>query len=215
MVITGGQGDIGQALAAAFQAAGYEALAPGRGELDVTRPEAVDAFFKGLGHLDGLVYNAGLAEDALAGKVDPLSWQRQLDVNLRGAFLCARAAIPLLESSPAGGQFIGIGSWSGLVGNAGQSAYAAAKAGLTGLTLSLARELGPRNIRANCVLPGLMKTRMTRHLAESAWENARGAHVLGRFNEPTEAARFVVFLDSLPHTSGQVFQLDSRIAPWC
>lgn len=214
VLITGGAGGLGQALAAEFQAGGYEVVAVGRSELDVTRPEQVRDYFGNLERLDLLVCNAGLAEDALAGKVTGESWQRQLEVNLRGAFLCAQAAAPLLERSIAGGHVITIGSFSGRAGNAGQTAYAAAKAGLVAATQTLAAEWGALNIRANCILPGLLRTNMTRDLSPEIWEKARAKHVLARFNEPADVARFVVFLDSMPHTSGQLFQLDSRISPW-
>ena len=214
VLITGGEGGLAQALVAEFQEGGYEVLAPGRSALDVTDAAQVRAYLGQLDQLDLLVCNAGLTEDALAGKVTLASWQRQLDVNLRGAFLCSQAAIPLLEGSAAGGHIINIGSFSGRIGNAGQTAYASAKAGLVALTQSLALELGPANIRVNCVLPGLLHTKMTKSLPAAAWENARDKHALSRFNVPREAARFIAFLDTLPHTSGQLFQLDSRIAPW-
>ena len=109
-----------------------------------------------------------------------------------------------------------IGSYSALSGPAGQANYAAAKAGLIGLTQSIAKEYGARNVRANCVLPGFLETKMTRHLlANDEWrEELTKTHALGRLNTPQDAARFIVFLHSMQNVSGQVFQLDSRVRRW-
>ena len=108
-----------------------------------------------------------------------------------------------------------IGSYSALRPPPGQANYASAKAGLIGLTQSLAEEAGKRNVRVNCVLPGFLETKMTGYLDDNIIETARNAHTLGRFNTAADAARFVRFLDSMPAVSGQVFQLDSRLRSWC
>jgi 3-oxoacyl-[acyl-carrier protein] reductase len=92
--------------------------------------------------------------------------------------------------------------------------YAAAKAGLLGLTLAIAREYGSKNIRVNAVLPGVLPTGMTQKLSQSQREVFREQNVLGRFNDLAEVAAMVVFLCGTRNISGQVFQLDSRIAPW-
>ena len=111
-----------------------------------------------------------------------------------------------------GGHILNVGSNSGITGPAGQSAYAAAKAGLVALTKSLAEELGAHGVRVNCVLPGWLETKFTAGLADEVTRRALVAHVLGKFNTPRDAARFFVFLHSMAAVSGQVFQLDSRIS---
>jgi 3-oxoacyl-[acyl-carrier protein] reductase len=112
------------------------------------------------------------------------------------------------------GHIINISSWSARVGGRGQSNYAAAKAGLLGLTTSLAKEVGSRNVRVNAVLPGVLGTKMTAHLTPEQLAEYASANVLGRINSIEEVAHFVVFLASLRNVSGQIFQLDSRIARW-
>jgi 3-oxoacyl-[acyl-carrier protein] reductase len=111
------------------------------------------------------------------------------------------------------GLLVFVSSHSALHPPHGQAAYAAAKAGLLGLARSLARELGPAGIRVNTLLPGFLDTPMTAGLAAERREQVRREHVLGRCNTPESVAGFLVHLhDHLPHTSGQVFQLDSRLA---
>ncbi len=112
------------------------------------------------------------------------------------------------------GHILLIGSRAARCGTRGQSAYAAAKAGLAGLGQSLAKEYGPRNIRCNVVLPGFLETRMTAHLSPERRDEVRAEHALGRFNTVENAARFIAFLSRLDHVSGQVFTLDSRIDKW-
>jgi 3-oxoacyl-[acyl-carrier protein] reductase len=137
-----------------------------------------------------------------------------LKVNLKGAFQISQAALQSMARRRSG-HIIFIGSNSARWGNAGQANYAAAKAGIIGLTHSLAKEYGGRNIRVNCVLPGLLETKMTAHLSEEIKQGVREVHALRRFNTCEAVARFVTFLDQeLPHTSGQVFQLDSRVNRW-
>jgi 3-oxoacyl-[acyl-carrier protein] reductase len=112
------------------------------------------------------------------------------------------------------GHIINISSWSGRGGAAGQADYAAAKAGLLGLTAAQAREVGPRNVRVNAVLPGVLPTPMTNRLSREQREAFARANTLGRLNDPEEVARFVAFLAAMRNVSGQLFQLDSRIGPW-
>jgi 3-oxoacyl-[acyl-carrier protein] reductase len=138
------------------------------------------------------------------------AWDAVLKINLRGAFLCSRAAAGLFASQNSG-HIVNIGSYSALSGPAGQANYAAAKAGLIGFTRSLARELGPAGVRVNCVLPGWLETKFTSTVPEKHTDAALQEHVLGRFNTVEDAARFIVFLDSMKQVSGQVFQLDSRV----
>lgn len=210
VLVTGGSGDLAAALVAEFQSVGAEVLHPGRDELDVLSADSVAAWFERLDRLDVLVNNAGVTGDRIFAKLGEAEWQTVLDTNLKGAFLCARAAARLMMKQRSG-HLVQIGSWSALRPPVGQAAYAASKAGLIGLTKSLAKELGPRNIRANCVLPGFLETRMTASLPEEVRSATLARHALGRFNTVGDAARFVRLLTSFDHISGQVFQLDSRM----
>ncbi len=211
VLITGGGGDLAAALCHEFAAAGWSVLTPLRPELDVTSPEQVEHFFSRLIRLDLLINNAGIRRDALVVHQPEADRDAVLDVCLRGAFLCSRAAARLMVKQH-GGHIVNVGSFSGITGPAGQSAYAAAKAGLVALTKSLAAELGPLGVRVNCVLPGWLETKFTAGLPEEVIEKARASHVLGRFNIPQDAARFVAFLQGMAAVSGQVFHLDSRIS---
>lgn len=211
VLISGGQGDLAQAIARAFCQTGAEVLAPGRELLDVADPASVDSYFSGLEALDLFIANAGLADDCLLARCREADWDRQLEVNLHGAFRCARAAIPPMLRRRCG-HLIFISSHSALHPPAGQAAYAAAKAGLIGMGKSLARELGAENIRVNLILPGFLETKMTQHISPARREAVQRAHSLARFNSEEAVASFLVHLHrQLPHTSGQVFQLDSRI----
>lgn len=214
-VITGGAGDLAQTIAAELRQAGFEVLAPGRDALDVTSAASVRAFFAGLKQLDLLVNNAGVCHDVSVAKMTEADFDHVVDVNLKGAFLVAQSAVKLM-SKQRHGHLVNIGSYSALSGPAGQANYAAAKAGLIGFTQSIAKEYGARNIRANCVLPGFLETKMTRHLLEdAAWqENLLSQHTLGRLNTTQDVARFILFLHSMENVSGQVFQLDSRVRRW-
>lgn len=211
-VITGGAGDLAQAIAAELRQAGFEVLAPGRDALDVTSADSVRSFFAGVKQLDLLVNNAGVCHDVSVAKMTEADFDHVVDVNLKGAFLVAQSAVKLM-SKQRHGHLVNIGSYSALSGPAGQANYAAAKAGLIGLTQSIAKEYGARNIRANCVLPGFLETKMTRHLLEdAAWrEGLLSQHTLGRLNTAQDVARFILFLHSMENVSGQVFQLDSRV----
>jgi len=213
-VITGGEGDLARALAECLAAAGYRVEAPGRDRLDVSDPDSVAAFFSGLEKVDLLVNNAGITRDASVGRMSESDWDEVLSVNLRGAFLCARAAIKTMFRRRCG-HIVNIGSYSAVRPPAGQIGYASSKAGLVGLTQALAEEVGKRAVRVNCVLPGFLETRMTDRLKPERVEAVREDHVLGKFNTPGDAARFIVFLDSMENVSGQVFQLDSRLRRWC
>jgi len=211
VVITGGQGGLGRALAAVF-ATGWRVLAPGRKELDVISEASVAAYFEALPRLDLLVANAGAIDDQPLARMTPESWDRIVGVNLGGAFLTARAALPRLRERA--GQILFIGSRAGRQGGTGQEAYAAAKAGIVGFAQSLAREYGADGVRCNVVLPGFLETPLTAGLPAAAQARARAIHVLGRLNTPEETARAVAFLATLANVSGQVFQLDSRIDRW-
>ena len=209
-LITGGEGDLAQAIRAQLEADGWQVHAPGKAVLDVTSASAVAAFFEGLSQLDLLINNAGIVSDAPLATMSADQWDSVMAVNLDGAFRCARAALKLMVKQRAG-HIINIGSFSALSGPAGQANYSAAKAGLIGLTRSLAKEYGPRNVRCNCILPGFLETKMTRSLLEKRRPEILATHALGRLNSSEDAARFITELDSFANISGQVFQLDSRV----
>lgn len=210
-VITGGRGALGSAIAEAFRSAGWQVHALGRTELDVQDAASVSAWFSNCGPLDLLVNNAGVHADAPFLTLKEAAWDHVLGTCLRGAFLCARAAIPRLAQS---GHIVNVGSFSALAGVAGQAAYCAAKSGLIALTQSLAAEIGPHDRRANCVLPGWMDTPFTAAVPPDIRQQALDRHVLGKFSAPADCARFLLALQDMPAVSGQIFQLDSRISPW-
>ncbi|SDT98116.1 3-oxoacyl-[acyl-carrier protein] reductase [Verrucomicrobium sp. GAS474] len=212
VLITGGKGDLARAVADAFAAAGWCVLAPGRDALDVADAASVERYFSTLPALDLLVANAGIADNKRLEHLDSALWDALLGTNLRGVFLPLRAALPLLKASA--GAAILVGSRVGRRGGHGQAAYAASKAGLLALAQSAAKEHGADGIRINTVLPGFLETKMTASVKPERRAAILAQQALGRFNTPEEAARFLLFLATLPHTSGQVFQLDSRIDPW-
>ncbi len=212
-IITGGEGELAGAIAKALREAGWGVEAPGRATLEVSSPQSVGDYFAQFEEVDLLVNSAGVRADGLCATMSEGEWDTVLGTNLRGAFLCAQAAA-LVMMRQRRGHIINVGSFSGRAGTFGQSNYAAAKAGLIGLTQSMARELGKRNVRVNCVLPGFLETQFTADLTEEAKLRALQMHQLGRFNTTEDAARFMAFLDTMSHVSGQVFQLDSRISRW-
>jgi 3-oxoacyl-[acyl-carrier protein] reductase len=220
VVITGASGGLGTALAAEFARAHWKVVATTRSAvpaLDVTnRRQVEDVFEQAIaqhGRIDVLINNAGVTADGLCAQLTDEDWQRVIEVNLRGAFLCAQAAARQMIRQ-RDGHIINVSSYAGRAGAPGQSNYAAAKAGLFGLTQSLARELGSRNVRVNAVLPGVLPTNMTARLRPEQLAAFAGANVLGRINALEEVARFLQFLATTQNISGQLFQLDSRIAPW-
>lgn len=213
VVITGAEGGLGSACATAFRQGGWRTLAPGRAELDVTREASIEAFFSGMERIDALINNAGATDDGLVTGTSDVMWDHVMRTNLTGASLCSRAAIRLMLKRRSG-HLIHIGSWSGLHGNPGQANYAASKAGLIGLSASLAKEYGGRGIQSNVVLPGFLETKMTASLPQPVRARALSAHALGRFNNAEGAAAFIFFLAGMDCVSGQIFQLDSRVGAW-
>jgi 3-oxoacyl-[acyl-carrier protein] reductase len=213
ILISGGEGDLARALHAEFLRGAHQVHAPGRSEMDVRDEAQVTAYFARLERLDVLVVNAGVTRDARLNGISEADFDEVIDTNLRGAFLCARAAIQLMVKQRSG-HILFIGSRSARYGTRGQSNYAAAKAGLVGFAQSVAKEYGPRNIRCNVVLPGFLETKMTAGLTPERREEVREEHALGRFNTVENAARFIAFLATMDNASGQVFTLDSRIDKW-
>jgi 3-oxoacyl-[acyl-carrier protein] reductase len=230
VLITGAGGGLGRALTDEFARQSWQVIAGFRQgtpevsaenvfpvELDVTRTAELNQSVAGLNkrfiHIDALINNAGVTADAALAQLSDEDWQRVLDVNLRGAFACARAVSRTMMRQ-RDGHIINISSHAGRCGARGQANYSAAKAGLLGLTQSLAHELGSRNVRVNAVLPGILPTKMTAQLSPEQMKGFAQANALGRINSLDEVARFIIFLASTQNISGQVFQLDSRIAPW-
>lgn len=211
VIITGGNGCLARHLADTFRTRGDEVIAPGRDELDVTDPDRVAAWFAATEAPDLLVLNAGTAENALLARTDEAGWDRQMDVNLNGAFRCAKAALRGMIRQRSG-HLVFISSHAAGHPAPGQSAYGASKAALIGFARSLARETGPANLRVNVILPGFLETPMTDDISGPRLDGIVASHALGRLNTPAAAAAFIAFLHhELPHTSGQVFQLDSRV----
>ncbi|MBI5210878.1 MAG: 3-oxoacyl-[acyl-carrier-protein] reductase [Elusimicrobia bacterium] len=184
------------AAAGALAARGLPAVACAA---DITKFEAcenaVKVCLEKFGRLDILVNNAGITKDGLIMRLSEADWDKVLEVNLKGAFHFTKAAIrPMMKAR--WGRIINVSSVIGQEGNAGQSNYAASKGGLIAFTKSTARELGSRNILANAVTPGFVRTRMTDHLPEEAKKYFMDKIALGRIAEPIDVARVILFLAS-------------------
>ena len=210
-IVTGAAGGLGQAITKSLGGAEMEVLAPGKEQLDVTSPDSVKVFFESIEDTDLLVCNAGMTIDKTIARMSEQDWSRVLDVNLKGAFLCARE-VSRGRAKRRSGHILFISSFSALHPSVGQANYSAAKSALLGMMKSMAQELGRRNVRVNAVIPGFMETKMTASLDDKIKGAIRDRHVLGRYNTPEAVAGFVTYLHQhLPHTSGQVFNLDSRV----
>jgi len=195
------------------QAGGEPLLLPG----DVSNPAVVTAIFDTLlqrwGRLDVLVNNAGIVRDTLVLRMSDEDWDQVLDTNLRSAFLCTRAALrPMLRQRS--GRIINVASIAGLRGNAGQANYAASKAGLIGLTKSVAREVASRGITVNAVAPGLIETDITRQMPERAREALIQQIPMGCMGTPEDVAEVVFFLasDGARYVTGQAIVVDGGLA---
>ena len=178
---------------------------------DVSQEDQVEqlmaAVLERSGSLDVLVNNAGITRDGLLMRMKTEDWQAVLELNLSGVFLCTRAITRTMLKQKRG-RIINITSVVGLIGNAGQANYAAAKAGVIGLTRSTARELASRGITVNAVAPGFIATDMTKDLKADELLNAIP---LGRYGQPEEVAGAVRFLAADPaaaYITGQVLQVD-------
>lgn len=234
-LVTGGSGGIGAATCRALSAAGGTVLVGyGRGRanaqtvaascsgaaepipLDVTDEAQVAAAVKRageLGRLGILVHAAGIVDDDLLLRLDPSRWDATFDVNLRGAYLACRAALrPMLRSR--WGRIVLVTSVVGLRGNAGQVAYGAAKAGLVGLTKSLAREVARKGVTVNAVAPGYVETAMTAALSHEVRANYVDGSPLGRPVTADEVAAAIRFLTSeeAAAITGVVLPVDGGVA---
>ncbi len=169
----------------------------------------VSAIVERYGRLDVVVNNAGITRDGLLVRMSDDDWDSVITTNLSGAFFVTRAAAKFMMKQRSGA-IINISSVVGLVGNAGQANYAAAKAGLIGLTKSVARELASRNVRVNAIAPGFIETDMTGSLPESARDAALGSIAMKRFGSPADIAAAVAFLasDEATYVTGQVLAVD-------
>jgi len=159
-----------------------------------------------------LVNNAGLTQDELLLRMSEEQWDRVMAVDLRGAFLCTKAALrPMIRQR--WGRIINIASVAGIVGNPGQANYAAAKAGLIGFTKAVAKEVASRNVTANAIAPGLVRTAMTQDLTEAQQQAVVGMVPLGRWATPEEIAPAAVFLASEEsgYITGSVLTVDGGL----
>ena len=171
--------------------------------------QALDALIKESGRLDVLVNNAGITRDNLILRMKEEEWDAVLAVNLKGAFNCIRAASKVMVKQRYG-RIINIASVVGVMGNPGQANYVASKAGLIGLTKTVARELASRNITVNAVAPGFIQTEMTEALPENVKAQMLALIPLSRFGTPEEVARAVAFLaaDDSAYITGQVVHVN-------
>ncbi len=172
----------------------------------------IDAVVKQLGRIDILVNNAGITRDALIVRMKKSDWDEVLQVNLTGAFNCLQAAAKKMMKQRSG-VIVNVSSIVGVIGNAGQANYSAAKAGLIGLTKTVAKELASRNIRVNGVAPGFITTEMTESLAENIKEKIVEQIPMGRFGSSEEVAKVIAWLasDGSAYITGQTILIDGGL----
>lgn len=234
-LITGGSNGIGRAIAIKLSTAGYDVainycgneeaalevkkICEGNGvraeifKFDVSKSDEVnsqiDKIIKEFGTVDVLVNNSGITRDKLLMRMKEEDFDDVIDVNLKGAFNCTKKiAIKMMKQKS--GVIINMASVTGLVGNIGQSNYAASKAGIIGFTKSVAKELAPLNIRCNAIAPGFIDTKMTRVLDEKIQESILNQIPLNRFGQVDDVANLVEFLvdEKANYITGQVINVD-------
>lgn len=180
---------------------------------DVSKADLAEAAIKQVidhwGNIDILINNAGINRDRLLIRMKPEDFDDVINVNLRGAFLCTRYVMPHLIRQRSG-RVINMSSVVGLSGNPGQANYAAAKAGLVGLTKAVAREVASRNVTVNALAPGYITTAMVEELSEETQAKILATIPMGRFGAPEDVAEAVVFLcsDGASYITGQVLTID-------
>lgn len=221
-IVTGGSGAIGRAILDAFERAGARAVSldlSGAGEkrrwvnCDIRDENsviaAIDSVYKSEQRLDFAVHAAGISRDSVIWKMTAEDWDAVQTVNLRGAFLLLRHAIPLLRHAQ-GGRIVLIGSINGSRGKFGTTAYSASKAGLIGLAKSVAREVGRFNILVNVVEPGWVRTPLTEVVPQAVKDAALAESLLASFLEPADVASSVLFLcgPGGGHITGQILRVD-------
>ncbi len=187
-------------------------------QADVSNFDAAQQLIKNTkttyGHIDILINNAGTTHDSLLLMMKEDAWDNVLDTNLKSVFNCCKAVARPMIRRKKGGRIINISSISGIVGQAGQTNYAASKAGMIGFSKSLAKELGSRNITVNVVAPGFVLTDLTSELDDSIVQKLRELTPLGRWGEAQEIANVVTFLasDKASYITGQTIQVDGGLA---
>ena len=230
-LVTGSTRGIGKAIAATLTSAGARVAVVGRDQArardvaaaispdargfacDIAEPASivalVEAVEKEMGAVDILVNNAGINRDNVLFRIKDEDWDAVIDANLRGAFVAIRAPSRGMIKR-RWGRVITIASVVGVVGNKGQANYAASKAGLIGLTKTVAKELASRNVLANVVAPGFIETDMTAGMTEDAKKTLFAQIPLGRLGQPADVANLVTFLasDLAGYITGQVFIVD-------
>ena len=181
-------------------------------QADVSDAESAQALVEAAGDVDILVNNAGLTRDGLLARMSDDDWRTVIDTNLSSVFYTCRAvARPMMKKRA--GAIVNVSSIVGVHGNWGQTNYAASKAGIIGFTKSLAKELGSRNVRANVVAPGYVKTQLTDVLPEEATQAMLDATPLGRLGDPEDVAGAVRFLcsDEAAFVTGEVLLVDGGL----
>lgn len=238
-VVTGASKGIGKAIAVALAKEGYLVIVNYNGseeaatktvdeiianggkakayQCNVSQYDACQAFIEEVvntyGGIDVLVNNAGITRDGLIARMSEEAFDQVIGTNLKGAFHCIRFAVKTMMKQRSG-RIISISSVSGVLGNAGQANYSASKAGIIGLTKSVAREVAKRHITVNAIAPGFIKTDMTDQLSDAVKENVTQSIPLGEFGTPEDIANAVVFLASeqASYITGQVLCVDGGMA---
>ncbi len=237
-IITGGSNGLGKATAFLFSKEGANVVIADMDEnagqnvvheikknggnaifvkVDVSNPDSVasliESSVKEFGKVHILINNAGIVADARLVKMDMDQWQKVIDVNLKGVFICAQAVSKVLIDQGLGGAILNTSSVVGLYGNFGQSNYVASKAGVIGMTKTWARELGKHNIRVNAVAPGFMETEIIKSMPEKVINLMKEKTLLGRLGKPDDIANAFLYLasDEGSYVTGTVLSVDGGI----